>query len=137
MASASLGLAAANSPLADSLGAFPTIKPIEVDQQSFGAPLPEHEVPCQRDRPAKMVEAAIACRLALHPAGAVAAERLVSGEGNHRVAVARLEACRESHGILDGKGCALGEIRQHGMSGIADERHAPVRPAAQRFEPEQ
>ena len=84
-----------------------------------------------------MVDAAETRGLGLDTGGAIHAQRLVARKGARRIATASLEACRERDGVLDGESSALGEIGQNGMGGIAEKRHAPVRPAGQRLEPKE
>ena len=84
-----------------------------------------------------MVDAAETRRLGLDAGGAAHAKRLVERKGDRRVAAASLEACRERDGVFDGERRALREIGQHGMGGIAEERHAPVRPAVQWLQPKE
>src|SRR5262249_60477264 len=96
------------------LAARQPVKPIEAFQESFRAALSEHNVPGRSGQSAEMIEAAVARRLALHAAGALAAESLVTGKGEPRVCLALLEACRKRRRILHGEGRALSEIREDG-----------------------
>ena len=83
--------------------------------------------------PFEMIIAAEALGAALNPRRAIMAESLIEPEGIGWVAVF-FEAIAQTRGVFDGKRCALREIRQHGVSGIAKKDDAAIAPMAESWE---
>ena len=113
-------------------GRAPIIKPIVVPQQPRSAHDPHRRVARDGADAGEVIAAAVAGGQPLHFPGARAPHRAIGAQRRRRVVRHLGEALRHDRRILDRHGGALGQIGQHRMGSVPNQRHRALRPVQQR-----